>query len=155
MNLYLVQHGEAKPEREDPERPLADRGRDDIVRLGKLLARAGVRVSEIRHSGKRRAHETAQILAKALQPAGGVVLEAGLAPKDPVESIAREVSSLNEDIMLVGHLPHLGRLATVLLLAGRHEPPVVRFVPGTLARLDRSDGWSVGWLVPPELTLCG
>jgi len=153
MNLYLVQHGEAKPETEDPERPLADRGREDIARLAKLLARAAVSVAEIRHSGKRRAQETAQILAEALHPTRGVLLATGLAPKDPVEGIAREVSHLNEDIMLVGHLPHLGRLATVLILAGRQEPPVVRFVPGTLARLDRSGGWSVGWLVPPELTL--
>ena len=154
MNLYLVQHGEAKPETEDTERPLADRGRNDIVRLGTLLARAGVSVAEIRHSGKRRAHETAQILAEALHPTRGVVLATGLAPKDPVESIAREVSYLDEDIMLVGHLPHLGRLATVLL-TGHQDPSVVGFVPGTLARLDRSGGWSVGWLVPPELTLCG
>ena len=47
--------------------------------------------------------------------------------------------------------PHLGRLAA-LLLTGHQEPPVLRFVPGTLARLDRSTGWSVGYLVPPELT---
>ncbi len=153
MNLYLVQHGEAKPETEDPERPLADRGRADIARLARILARAAVSVAEIRHSGKRRAHETAQILAEALHPIRGVVLATGLAPKDPVEGIAREVSYLDEDIMLVGHLPHLGRLATALL-TGHQDPSVVGFVPGTLARLDRSGGWSVGWLVPPEFTLC-
>ena len=153
MNLYLVQHGDAKPETEDPQRPLTDRGREDIARLAKLLARAAVSLAEIRHSGKRRAEETAQILAEALHPTRGVVLATGLAPKDPVESIAREVSYLDEDIMLVGHLPHLGRLATVLL-TGHQDPSVVGFVPGTLARLDRSGGWSVGWLVPPELTRC-
>ena len=32
MRLYLVQHGEAKPEEEDPERPLTDRGASDVRR---------------------------------------------------------------------------------------------------------------------------
>ena len=55
MTLYLVQHGEAKAEAEDPERPLTARGRDDIGRLAALLARIGVRVARLEHSGKRRA----------------------------------------------------------------------------------------------------
>jgi len=151
MNLYLVQHGEARTETEDPERPLTARGRDDIDRLAELLKRLGVRVAEVRQSGKRRAQETAQILAAAVQPSRPVVAMAGLSPKDPVEPIAEEVSAIHEDIVLVGHLPHLGRL-TSLLLTGRKEPSVVRFVPGTLIRLDHSGGWSLGWLVPPELT---
>jgi len=147
----LVQHGEAKAKTEDPERPLTARGRDDIERLAKLLKRLGVSVAEVSQSGKLRARETAQILAAAVQPSRGVVAAAGLSPKDPVEPIAEYVSALHEDIMLVGHLPHLDRLTT-LLLSGREEPSVVRFVPGTLVRLEHGGGWSLGWLVPPKLT---
>ena len=154
MNLYLVQHGETKLETEDPQRPLTDEGHDDIARLGELLARARVSVGEVRHSGKRRAQETAYILAPAVQPKRGVVSVAGLSPNDPVDPIAKELGELDEDIMLVGHLPHLGRLAT-LLLTGHQEPSVLRFVPGTLARLDRSGFWSLACLIPPELTQRG
>jgi len=151
MVLYLVQHGKAKAKTEDPERPLTARGRDDIERLAKLLKRLGVSVAEVRQSGKLRALETAQILAAEVQPSRGVVAAAGLSPKDPVGPIAEEVSAIHEDIMLVGHLPHLDRLTT-FLLSGRKEPSVVRFVPGTLVRLEHSGGWSLAWLVPPELT---
>jgi phosphohistidine phosphatase len=151
MILYLVQHGAAKPESEDPARPLTDAGRDDVHRLAMLLARTGVTVAEIRHSGKRRALDTAEILATAVRPSGGLVTAAGLSPNDSVEPTAAEVEALGNDVMLVGHLPHLGRLAT-RLLTGRTEPSVMRLVPGTLARLDRDGGWSLEWLVPPELT---
>ena len=66
MTLYLVQHGEAKAEAEDPEWPLTARGRDDIGCLAALLARTGVRVARLDHSGKRRAQETAELLAAAV-----------------------------------------------------------------------------------------
>jgi phosphohistidine phosphatase SixA len=39
VTLYLVQHGDAKSEAEDPERPLTERGRSDVARLAALLAR--------------------------------------------------------------------------------------------------------------------
>lgn len=151
MILYLVQHGTAKAEAEDPARPLAPAGREEVKRLAAVLTGIGTAVTEIRHSGKRRAQETAEILAAAVCPAGRVVAASGLAPNDPVESLAAEIGVCDRDIMLVGHLPHLARLAAVLL-AGRAESPMVRFVPGTLVRLERGAGWSLAWCLPPELT---
>ena len=151
MILYLVQHGDAKPEAEDPERPLSHRGRDDVRHLAGLLARAGVHVARIEHSGKRRAQETAELLAAELRPPAGVGTLPGLAPNDPAAPLAAELASCVDDAMLVGHLPHLGRLAT-LLLAGREEPALVHFTPGTLARLERAAGWHLAWLVPPGVT---
>ena len=38
MNLYLVQHAEAKPKQEDPGRPLTDKGYADIEKTAKLLS---------------------------------------------------------------------------------------------------------------------
>src|SRR4030095_10020237 len=99
MTLYLVQHGEAKAEAEDPERPLTARGRDDIGRLAALLARTGVRVARLAHSGKRRAQETAELLAAAV--AATPTARSGLAPNDPVAPLAAEVCALAENVMLV------------------------------------------------------
>jgi phosphohistidine phosphatase len=39
MWLYLVQHGQAKTEEEDPERPLTDRGAADVGRVAEVAAR--------------------------------------------------------------------------------------------------------------------
>jgi phosphohistidine phosphatase len=55
MDLYLAQHGEARPEVEDPERSLTDRGEESVRKVAAWTARAGVRVDQIGHSGKRRA----------------------------------------------------------------------------------------------------
>src|SRR5437899_75323 len=82
MECYLVQHGEAKPEQEDPARPLTDRGRREVERVARAARRSGVGVAEILHSGKLRAQQTAELLAAALSPVGGVRAVAGLAPTD-------------------------------------------------------------------------
>ncbi len=50
MDLYLVQHGEAKPEAEDPERPLTDQGVETVRRLASWAAQVGVRVDQIRQA---------------------------------------------------------------------------------------------------------
>ena len=59
IRLYLVQHGEAVPETENPERPLTSRGREDIRRLAAFLAQANVRPRRIVHSAKLRAVDSA------------------------------------------------------------------------------------------------
>jgi phosphohistidine phosphatase len=54
MRLYLVQHGDAIPERVDPERPLSAEGRRDVEAVARLLASAGTRAVRVAHSGKLR-----------------------------------------------------------------------------------------------------
>jgi phosphohistidine phosphatase SixA len=80
MELYLVQHGEAKSKAEDPQRPLTKRGREEVQRVAAFAAKAGLEISQVRHSGKRRAEETASILAEHLSPTEGVLAISGLAP---------------------------------------------------------------------------
>ena len=62
MDLYLMQHGQATTETEDPERPLTDAGRAAVQRVAKRAQAAGVRISGCLHSGKLRAEQTAQLL---------------------------------------------------------------------------------------------
>jgi len=63
MTLFLVQHGEAKPETEDPERSLTAHGAEIVEQMAGWAARMGIKLDEIRHSGKRRAEQTATIFA--------------------------------------------------------------------------------------------
>ena len=44
MELYLMQHGLAVPESEDPERPLSAAGTQQIESGAKAMARMGVRI---------------------------------------------------------------------------------------------------------------
>ena len=52
MDLYLMQHGEARPELEDPARPLSERGRQEVGWVARAAARLRLEVGVIQHSGK-------------------------------------------------------------------------------------------------------
>ena len=151
MKLYLAQHGEAVAKDVDPDRPLSARGQTDVARLAALLATCGVQVGRVLHSGKTRAVQTAEILAAAL---GSGALEGrdGIAPNDPVEPLVAVAGELQQDLMVVGHQPFMGKAVTALV-AGRTEPPVVQFQPGGVACLGRQDdgSWALSWFVVPEL----
>ena len=148
MQLYLVQHGQAKTEGEDPERPLTDRGVDDASGVARrAVDDLGVRPARLLHSGKTRARQTADIWGGLL---GAAVEEVdALAPNDDPTTWQAQVAAEADDLLLVGHLPHLARLAG-LLLTGRADTPVVRFRQGGLVGLERTDGgWVVSVVLPP------
>lgn len=152
MRLYLVQHGDAKSGDEDPDRPLTERGRADVGAVGALMAAGNIRVDRILHSGKTRARQTAEILADAAKPSRGLGAAEGLDPMADPSLWARRLKGDDRDLMVVGHLPHLGRLAA-LLVCGDPERTVVQLRQGGVLCLDRSPsgGWSVQWMVIPEL----
>jgi phosphohistidine phosphatase len=152
MHLYLAQHGLAVPKEIEQTRPLSDQGREDVARLAALLARAGVRVERVLHSGRARAEQTALLLADRLLTRGEPETHGGLAPDDPVEPLAAELAVWGADTLMVGHLPFLGRLASRLLTLDL-ERLTLAFQPGALACLERGPAglWALVWMVRPEL----
>jgi len=151
MVLYLVQHAEAKREEEDPARDLTEKGRRDIQKVAGHLGRFQLPISRIFHSGKTRAQSTANLLAASLPPVQGVEAAAGLAPLDDPEIWAGRLEQLDEDLMLVGHLPHLAKLAARLLV-GDEQKKVINFHMAGVACLRREARlWAVDWLIIPEL----
>lgn len=147
--LYLVRHGEATSKAEDPERPLTPAGRDAAMRVAQWAAVAGVHVDEIRHSGKLRARQTAEIFAERLDPADGLTEASGLAPNDDVKPLAASLESEPRTVMLVGHLPFLGRLVGQFV-AGNADAAVVRFDAAALVALQRENGvWIVECAIQP------
>jgi phosphohistidine phosphatase len=151
MDLFLVQHGEARPESEDPERSLTDRGAEAVRRMASWAARVGVKVEQIRHSGKRRAEQTAALLAERLSPPQGMVAVEGLNPNDDVRPVAEALKGEPGAVMLVGHLPFLDRL-TSLLLTDDAEAGVIRFCNAGIVCLSDQEGkCAVNWVIPPNL----
>jgi phosphohistidine phosphatase len=107
MHLYLVQHGAAKAETQDPQRGLTDEGRRTVERMAQFLSALRLTVDRIEHSDKLRARHTAEILAALLQPAEGTKQVAGIAPNDDVEPMRARLEKESNNLMLVGHLPYL------------------------------------------------
>ena len=154
MKLYLVRHGAAAPMEENPGQPLTEKGRQDIQRLAVFMVRSGVNVARVIHSGKKRAEETAVLLADVVGP-GKMVEEAesGLGPNDSTDLLATAAAALIEDTMVVGHQPFMGRMVA-RLLAGVEDAIGVAFEPGTVVCLERSDnggGWHLNWMAGPRL----
>ena len=139
MKLYLVQHGEAKTKEENPDRPLTAKGRDASEKTASFAAeQAQISVNAVLHSGKTRARDTAEIMAAYLCPENGMIEEKDLLPNDDPQEWASRLSEGKKDLMLVGHLPHLSKLAS-LLLTKSDEKVSIDFKNSGIVCLQRDD----------------
>lgn len=151
MRLYLMRHGEAEDAATDPSRALSGQGREDVTRVvGFLSLFERPAPHLIAHSGKLRAAETAAMMAEAWQTRD-VRGMPDLAPgSDPVIWAGR-LKELDADMALVGHLPHLGGLAGLLLCADA-ERDALSLPTASVACLERHEGiWTLLWLLHPGL----
>jgi len=151
MKLYLVQHGIPKPESEDPQKPLSEIGKMEVEKVAQALKKAGIKVAQIFHSGKLRAKQTAEIIGDYLNPSEGILEAEGLKPLDPSEIWANKLSDFKDSVMLVGHLPHLQKLCSMLIVRDA-EKPVIKFRQGGVVALERDDkgNWIISWIVYPD-----
>jgi phosphohistidine phosphatase len=152
MHAYLVQHGKAKSAEEDPNRGLSDEGREEVARIAEFFGGLRITISLIQHSGKTRAEETAHMLASVIRCTSGPSHIDGLAPSDDPAPTANFLNVYTDDIMIVGHLPHLERLAS-LLLTGNPDRRPVQFRNGGVVCLEkeRNGVWSLVWAIVPDL----
>ena len=149
MYLYLVQHAEAKSKDIDPLRGLSEKGIEDITNVAEYAARMKISVQRIIHSDKKRALESAGILAEHIKPEE--VLESdGLSPKDDPGIWLERIGKMNNDIMLVGHLPYMARFSG-LLVCGNKDKGAVNFEMGCVVCLKRDDEgvWAFEWIIKP------
>ncbi|MBI5710825.1 MAG: phosphohistidine phosphatase SixA [Candidatus Eisenbacteria bacterium] len=141
--IELLRHGLALPAAPggDGERPLSPAGERAITRLAERLARTGWQPDRVFSSPLRRALDTARILSRAARVQVRVEMLHELGPEaqpgDVIEALARQGVSGGQ-VLLVGHMPLLGRLAARLT---HHEKA---FAPGTLVRIQCPDGLERG-----------
>lgn len=114
--IYLIRHADAVPDEEDPARPLSAKGRGQVDRVCAILRKErDFKPAEFWHSPLLRSLETAQLLAKGLGLAAPVVPRPGLTPDDDPGRTASALEAEGRDIAVVGHEPHLGKLATLMV----------------------------------------
>jgi len=73
-------------------------------------------------------------------------------PNDDVTIIADELEAYDTDLMIVGHLPFLAYL-TSLLVAGTQTANVAAFDAGAIACLNRRNRgqWQIEWMITPKI----
>ena len=152
MALYLVQHGKSLPKEQDPDQGLSKEGIAETERIANLAKDYGISVSQIRHSVKTRARQTAEIFAHALKPENGIQEVSGIKPMDDVTAVAADIDPTG-NIMLVGHLPFMERL-TAFLVTGSIDRPVFKFQNSGIVCLDKdpaTQAWVILWSLMPVI----
>lgn len=151
MAVYLSQHGKSASKDIDPKRGLTDEGATEVKHVASTLQQGKIYVAGIRHSGKDRAQQTADIFARSLKPKKGVIECGGMNPMDDVKSFAKKLDATTNQ-MYVGHLPFMQRLVSYLI-TDDPKRPVVEFENGGVVCLDYDPGnecWVIKWVIVPH-----
>jgi len=154
MKVYLVRHGEAVSSQFDPQRPLSEQGLADIQKVASFIEPLEISVEHIWHSGKLRAAQTAEKLAESVSVEKDCSVHKDIGPNDDVTIIADELESYNSDLMIVGHLPFVAYM-TSLLVPGKQTSNVVTFDAGTITCLNRRvpGQWQIEWMITTKLLI--
>lgn len=152
MSIFIVQHGKSLSKDQDPEKGLSPEGRLETERIAEVAGVYAVKVDTIAHSGKKRARQTAEILAAKISPEKGITTHSGMNPMDDVRAFAEQLA-WDQKLMLVGHLPFLERLIG-LIVAGDPEKTVFKLQNSGIVCLDqdpRSDKPVIYWALMPHI----
>ena len=152
MALYLVQHGKSLSKELDPKKGLSEEGRAEVERIAEVAKNYAVQVSEIRHSGKTRALQTAQIFSDILMPAGGVSEIEGIKALDDVVAFSARID-FKANMMLVGHLPFMEKLVSHIITKNT-DIPVFKFQNGGILCVARDEATGtpvIRWALMPHI----
>lgn len=155
MRLYLVRHGEVVVSDNGGDVTLSEWGKFEVEKSGTEIADRIDKLDLIFHSNKLRAQQTAKIIQAKLKFDATVPVNEmeGLKPNDSAKEIAEWAGQLQNDIMLVGHLPFMNKLAGILLKESEKNYSL-SFGTASVAGFERGESgdWMLLWFFnPPKL----
>jgi phosphohistidine phosphatase len=157
MHLCLIRHGDAVSDGEDAQRALSPEGCKQIHELALALGALGMKPRAILSSPLLRARQTAAILQEALAPDIPVEPCELLLPATPKEQIIHHLRerAAEETVFLVGHLPHLGELLTLLIWGQPEREVAISKAGACLIEFDGTPRMGKGrlrWLLSNTIT---
>lgn len=157
MEVYILRHGQAEDARGGPdsERALTTGGREMVGVVSERARQGGASPTLVLCSPFKRALETAEIAAKALEYSAEIVRTNALTPSGSPEDVWGELRSRPNEhgVLLVGHEPLLGSLVAHLLGSPALQTLIV---PAALLAIDlgKVSGTPRGvlrWMIDPSL----
>lgn len=148
--LYLLRHAKSDwtdETQHDFDRPLAERGERAAIAMAGYLATRGIRPDLILSSMARRARQTFELVAPALDGIP-VLFEDRLYTfaADALHKRLQGVPDTVSSVLVVGHNPALQELAMGLTDDSPETPAIIRlrekFPTATLATLESNGRWS-------------
>lgn len=153
MLIHLMQHGACLPKELDPHQPLSPVGREQISKSAQAAQILGLRFELIASSRKTRAMQTAEIVAqKTGYPVPRIEISdtvKAMAPPKETIGFIREYQGL-DSILIIGHLPNLGVVASTLLTGGTKVD--IHIENGGLMQIDYNlaeERASLNWYISP------
>lgn len=160
MRVYLLRHAIAAERGSaayvDDDRPLTEEGKDKMSKAAKGMASLIDDIDVILTSPLIRAHDTARIAARALRAESKLQVCKELAAGSSVKSLMTYLAKFRglNSMMLVGHQPDLGFIASLLLGSANS---IIEFKKGSLCCIEvstlppRSTGTLIWHLQPKHL----
>ncbi|MBI4547219.1 MAG: phosphohistidine phosphatase SixA [Ignavibacteriae bacterium] len=160
MEIYIVRHAVAVPRGTEgypnDDRPLTEEGIQKMKATARGIAEIIGKVDVIISSPLIRAHDTAKIVAKALKYKSKIDLSKEFLPGNSQNSVLDFLVKFKnkKNIMLVGHEPDVGVLASTLLGSNR---PLIAMKKGAVCRIDvaelplKEPGKLIWHLTPKQL----
>ena len=98
----------------DSKRPLTVAGEKEMIIISKALKKMGIRLDVILTSPLKRAHQTADIVAKEFKAQNKLRQMRELSPEGDKKALYQSLSSFKEgtSILLVGHNPYLSEMVS-------------------------------------------
>lgn len=155
MELYLLRHGIADDHLRDADRALTEEGKRKLAKVLKRAKKAAVQPTLILSSPLKRALETAQQAAQALDYKSEIARSNALLPDSTPHDLWSEVRAHRDEpsLLLVGHQPLFSQ--TVAYLVGSTRS-MVEFKRGALVRIDVSSHSHeprgvLEWMITPKV----
>jgi len=158
MEVLIVRHGAAVNVGTngvacDADRMLSGEGREKTRLSAQGMAALGCKPGAVLTSPLVRAVETARIVADVLCPRVAVRESEALLPAASMPETMQAIAESGGDcVMVVGHMPHLGDLASWMLCAGAAAIPLKKASACSLlfGGAPRKGRATLQWLVPPR-----
>ena len=119
MEIWILRHAKAEeggPRTPDEERALTAGGHERMRSVAKAIARLEPKLDAILTSPLLRARQTAEPVARALSLRDDLIETSALSPDADPKEILREIEKRRLGrVLVVGHMPHLGKLLGYLL----------------------------------------
>ena len=161
MNCLLLRHGIAVSSEEwngsERERPLTNEGITKTEQVAAGLKRIGMKPTHLLCSPLIRTQQTAEIAKEALQIKATIQLCPELVYDQSPMLLFPILQSLPQDafVMCVGHEPHLGQTATLMIFGKTSSGLSVKKAGGCLISFDGNVGVGRGnlewWMAPAQL----
>lgn len=121
MKLYIVRHGEAGSAQTDSARELTERGRNQAQSAANWLANKVKEPVVLWSSPYQRTLQTAKFISDTLST--DIISHDCLMPDVTPKKVVGELINEHKNIILVTHLPLVGRLASLLVDGSIYDQP--------------------------------